>query len=346
MMSKVGIIVNPSSGKDIRRLIGYGSVYGNEEKINIVKRIITALLFSGVEEIIYMSDPYSLVDTAISRLNKADYLQLTNKLHKLDMPLHGTKTDSITAGFLMAEHKTDCIIVLGGDGTSRVVAMGCGNTPILPVSTGTNNVFPYHIEGSSAGLAAGLFSVNKLDKKKVISERKHFNLFINDVFKDIALVDLVVYDDPYISNKAMWKAEKMLYVAVTSAGTGSIGMSSVISNFRLVSDMENNGWECYINPENPQFYVGVPIAPGLFNEIPIEKDGIIPLNTRIPVMINRKKSWLTIALDGEKEYEVNLEKDCIEIEVERSRVRVLEPDRVMEEAVGKGLLVRKGKQSV
>ena len=35
-MKPIGIIANPASGKDIRRLVAYGSVFDNAEKTNIV----------------------------------------------------------------------------------------------------------------------------------------------------------------------------------------------------------------------------------------------------------------------------------------------------------------------
>jgi len=38
------------------------------------------------------------------------------------------------------------------------VAQGCGTVPLVPISTGTNNVFPTMIDGTIAGLAAGLFA--------------------------------------------------------------------------------------------------------------------------------------------------------------------------------------------
>ena len=34
-MSSVGIIANPASGKDIRRLVAHGTVFDNDEKVNI-----------------------------------------------------------------------------------------------------------------------------------------------------------------------------------------------------------------------------------------------------------------------------------------------------------------------
>ncbi|MBA5760390.1 NAD(+)/NADH kinase, partial [Escherichia coli] len=48
------------------------------------------------------------------------------------------------------------IVVLGGDGTHRAVAAHCGTTPLVALSTGTNNAFPEHREATVAGVAAGL----------------------------------------------------------------------------------------------------------------------------------------------------------------------------------------------
>ena len=42
-MTCVGIIANPASGKDIRRLVAHGSVFNNNEKVNIVRRVILGL---------------------------------------------------------------------------------------------------------------------------------------------------------------------------------------------------------------------------------------------------------------------------------------------------------------
>ena len=42
-MTAVGIIANPASGKDIRRLVAHGSVFDNDEKANIVRRVLLGL---------------------------------------------------------------------------------------------------------------------------------------------------------------------------------------------------------------------------------------------------------------------------------------------------------------
>lgn len=48
---------------------------------------------------------------------------------------------------LMAETGIGCVVTLGGDGTNRAAAKGSRSVPLVPVSTGTNNVFPVLVEG-------------------------------------------------------------------------------------------------------------------------------------------------------------------------------------------------------
>ena len=55
-MRTVGIIANPASGKDIRRLVAHGSVFDNNEKVNIVRRGLLVLDTMRVERVLIM--PY------------------------------------------------------------------------------------------------------------------------------------------------------------------------------------------------------------------------------------------------------------------------------------------------
>ena len=63
-MVSVGIIANPSSGKDIRRLVSQSRVVTNQEKINILKRIYAGLVASGVRNVLLMQDYGRLAITA------------------------------------------------------------------------------------------------------------------------------------------------------------------------------------------------------------------------------------------------------------------------------------------
>ena len=149
-MSLVGIIANPSAGKDIRRLVAHGRVVPNHEKVNVIRRVLLALDAVGVERVLFMPDPSALGARAIQEIE----LRLEPEL--LELLVRGEESDSTRTAALMAERGVGCIVTLGGDGTNRAVARGSGSVPLMPISTGTNNVFPAMVEGTTAGLAAGL----------------------------------------------------------------------------------------------------------------------------------------------------------------------------------------------
>ena len=155
-MAKVGIIPNPLSGKDIRRLVASGIVCSSNRKINIILRLLQGLDAVGVPEIIIMPDIYGIGQAA-----KEEFYWRKKSLIDvafLDMPLLTNGEDSYRAASMMKELGVQCIITLGGDGTNRMVAKACGETPILPISTGTNNVFPFTVEATVAGMATSLIS--------------------------------------------------------------------------------------------------------------------------------------------------------------------------------------------
>ena len=340
-ISRIGIIANPNSGKDIRRLVGYGSVCDNIEKTEIIKRILIGLDAAGVDEILFMPDKYNFSSLAVEGLHKKDYYRLKDKIQNIEMSVLGTERDSIVASQILNGIGTDCIIVLGGDGTSRACAMGCKNTPLMPISTGTNNVFPYRLEGTLAGFIAGIYSTRNLNKDKVLSKSKHLELYINCKLTSIALVDLVIYDVPFIGTKALWEPEKIKYVAVTRADIGNLGMSSIVSNFKTITKTDKYGMYCYLNGEKNSFTVKSALAPGLLYDVPIKSYDYLNIGEKIKLEVESENKWVTIALDGEREFEINLDKDIIEIELKMGEVFVLDPVEILREAIKNSLLISK-----
>jgi len=118
-LKPVGIIPNPASGKDIRRMVAYGSVFDNNEKVNIVKRVILGLDSMGVREIVFMPDYFGIGVRAMENLD----VSLTASF--LDMQTENTQEDSARAAEMMRDLGVACIVTLGGDGTNRVVAKTC-----------------------------------------------------------------------------------------------------------------------------------------------------------------------------------------------------------------------------
>jgi len=142
--SLVGIIANPASGRDIRRLVAHGTVFDNNEKTAIIRRVLVGLASVGVMRVAYMPEhDFGIVPRALAeRSGQRSSTYATLAVEPLTMPLTGTSADSTFAATLLAEAGASCIITLGGDGTNRAVAKGSRAVPLIAISTGTNNVFP------------------------------------------------------------------------------------------------------------------------------------------------------------------------------------------------------------
>src|SRR5207237_3926226 len=107
------------------------------------------------------------------------------------MPVLGSSADSTRAARLLAELDAGCIITLGGDGTNRAVAMGCGTVPLVPISTGTNNVFPTFMEGTIAGMAAGLVAMGHISAS-TLRRTPRLAALVNGKGKERALIEEVL----------------------------------------------------------------------------------------------------------------------------------------------------------
>ena len=119
----MGIIANPYSGKDIRRLVAHGEVSDNHSKVNTLRRMLIGIESVGVDRVLYMPDPYNLVRSANDGIN------LSYELSALEMRFQADGSDSTRAGELMGEAGVGCIVTLGGDGTNRMVAKGWPDAP-------------------------------------------------------------------------------------------------------------------------------------------------------------------------------------------------------------------------
>ena len=126
-MSSIGIIANPASGKDIRRLVSYATTIDNQEKVNIVKRIVLAAQAMGVDTVWFMPDTFQIGWAVIEDLSRDE--KLTADCRLLDIPLTATSQDTTAAAAEMERLGVGCVVVLGGDGTSRAVAKGTSPPP-------------------------------------------------------------------------------------------------------------------------------------------------------------------------------------------------------------------------
>ena len=323
-MSSVGIVANPAAGKDIRRIVAQGRFVPNHEKVNILKRVLVGLDAADVEHVIFMPDTGSLGQNALAGLN----LNLSAEF--VSMPVFHEENDTSRATKSMRERGVGCIITLGGDGTNRAVAKECRDIPIMPISTGTNNVFPQMMEGTIAGLAAGAVASGNVDLAQTTTRHTRLEVYSEGQLKDIALVDLAVSKERFVGARAIWDITTLHELFLTRSEPISIGLSAIGARLRQVSPQDELG--LYIRLGNGPTVVSAPVAPGIVQDIEIAEWKTIETGeTGVRVMLRPS----TIALDGERTFSLNSESD-IEVRLSLDGPRVVEPDKALEIAVGAG----------
>jgi len=327
MKSRVGIIANPLSGKDIRRLVAHATVVDNVEKANILRKILLGLDSMGVDEILIMPDQYGLGERALVNLSR-----LKTTVSFVEMVVTGYQEDSIEATRRMREMGIDCLVVLGGDGTNRAVAKECKDIPIVPISTGTNNAFPYMVEGTVAGLAAGCIAKALVDTQAATMQTKKLNIYKGSKWIDHALIDVVVSKELFVGSKAIWDMKKVWEVILTRGEPTNIGMASIVGSFHPISAESDTGIHLVLGDGQSRLKIRSMIAPGLSDVIGISEYKVLNLGDRIP--IHHKPA--TLALDGEREIEVG-SKDRIEVELSKDGPRVVDIKKTLREAVEKGV---------
>jgi len=291
-LSLVGIIANPASGKDIRRLVAYGSVFDNQEKVRIVRRVLLGLVAAGVERICYMPDYFGIVERALARV------EINIPVFPTSFPLKGNQEDSIQAARTMEKQGAACIITLGGDGTNRAVAKGNGSVPILPISTGTNNVFPFMVEGTIAGLAAGLVAGKQIPVEESTFLSTQLEVVLDGKVVDLALVDAVVYNDVFMASRAVWNMDKVRQIFLNRAKPDSIGLSSIGG---LIHPIEAEEPQClYLELGGDGQSVTAPVAPGIIEKVFISTEKVMKMGEEVKIGFTPS----VLALDGEREVEV------------------------------------------
>ena len=319
-MSIVGIIANPASGKDIRRLVAYGSVFDNQEKVRILRRVLIGLAAVGVERIYYMQDYFGIVDRALSKVD------LKIPISALNFKLTGTQEDSIQSARMMASEGAACIVTLGGDGTNRAVVKGSNLVPILPISTGTNNVFPYMVEGTIAGLAAGLVARNLVPLAEVTLAHTKLEVILDGGTVDLALVDAVVYDSIFVGSRAIWDMDRVRTIFLNRAEPESIGLSSIGGMVQPVGPTEPLGLCLELGGKGHT--VTAPVAPGMIREVCVSTQRIMQFGEEFRIRFRPS----VLALDGEREVEVHAGQQAA-IRLDKAGPRVVDVTRAMHAAM-------------
>lgn len=327
----VGIIANPASGKDIRRLVAVGSSIDNTEKIAIVRRVFAGLAAVGIGAVAYMPDTFGIVARAVAAGSPPFPVE------PLPMVCLGVPGDTEEAARRLADMGADAIVTLGGDGTNRMVARGCGDVPLVPISTGTNNVFPRFVEGTLAGMAAGAvasgIASNRPEGPPVVRRRPRLVVSIDGEPRDMALIDAVTTRQGWIGARAVWKPEHLREVVLSCILPAEIGMASLGGLLFPAACGGCSGAAIGVDQASPR-RLRAPLAPGLLPEVGIASARLLGHGETTAL----HPGPCTVALDGEREIEVLDSRSDLSVTLDPRGPRVVEIAEAIRQAAAAGAL--------
>ena len=349
---RVGLVANPFSARDIRRVIANAASLQVTDRANIVLRVLACLGACGVSEVLAMPERGGIrahVDRGLERARNTGSERFAPVRH-LDFPVTGTVEDTRRAVRTMVDEGVAAIVVLGGDGTHRAVAMDCGRTPIACVSTGTNNAFPDHREPTVTGLATGLAVTGRVPPEIAHASNKRLVVSINGTEHHPALVDVAIVAERVVGARALWRPESLRELYVTFADPSVIGLSAIAGFLDPVGRREPDGAMVEIGAPNGDgaspggntaLRIDVPIAPGWLRTIDVRAFSRLPPGV---VRTPRLRAGM-IALDGEREVGFG-EDDEVRIVLEPDAVRTVDVDACMDYAARNGLFRVDGRRAL
>ena len=319
---EIGIIANPASGKDIRRLSGGASVFNNQEKHQIVKRCLRGIFGICQPTIRYFPDSHQITSSALHEL-KLDGTPV-------EMTLDGTAQDSTNAA--CALKATKLLVSLGGDGTNRAIAKGWLDAPLIAISTGTNNAFPAYVEATTAGFAAGLIARGLVGLEEVSRSSKviHVSMGSGLTRHDLALIDVVATNDRFVGSKAILDTSKYRCALVTEANPSKPGTAGIGGCIERVFEEDDAG--LFIQFEgSSRRQITAPVSPGIIGPIAFSHHTNVELNQAVEI-----QGPCTLAFDGEREHVV-LRDQIVRLEIKRNGPRLIDIAKVLDLASERGV---------
>jgi hypothetical protein len=325
----VGILVNPASGKDVRRLVARASVFDNQEKRAIVRRAVTGAIAAGAPSFRYMPDSHAIAETAVEDIEGID-------AREVEAPQTASMLDTVRAARSLQAAGCACVITLGGDGTNRAFCKGWRDAVLMPISTGTNNVFPQLVEATVAGAAAGLVASGRVRIADVASRVKAVTVQVDGEADDLALIDAVVTRQPFIGARALLDASALALAVLTRANAAAVGITAVGGLLSPLADADDGALVLELGRSltegsDPSVTVHAPIAPGLYADVVVGRAHVAPLGEKIVV-----EGPCTLAFDGERERVLRPGQRAV-FSVARDGPWVIDVERALAAAACRGL---------
>lgn len=326
-MRPVGIVANPVSGRDVRRLVTNAATSTLDDKVGIVRRILVGAFEAGATQFMVLPEPHGIHRRAMATLPFAGQLEVVDALGRVR---HHDERDTVGAAVAMADADCAAVVVLGGDGTNRAFAAGWRDAPLIPLSTGTNNAFPATVEATSAGAAAGHLAVGRVRSDEVSARAKVVRVSVDDGDDDLALIDAVLLAEPPHRAGSLEPFDPTALVAavLSRADPGAVGVSSIGGVVDPVGAGDGCGLELRFRRDGcagtgGDTLVRSPLAPGTYAEVAVERWRRLALGEQVTF-----GGPGLLALDGDRRRIVGAGGRA-RLRVERTGPRVIEVARVV-----------------
>jgi len=327
----VGIVANPLSGRDIRRLVAKASVFPTTEKANMVQRMLTALCSVGVRRVLVATDLGGISAALLRAVNGRRTQQWPDIAFLDGEPITQTAADTTRAVERMVAEGAQVVICLGGDGTARVAAAACGDLPLLALSTGTNNTFPQFREATVAGLAAGLLATGQVTAADGTARASVLRVSWRDRV-ETALVDVAVTTGLHRGARAVWDPATLTELYCAFAEPDAIGLSSIAGLLAPSPRGAIDGVALRLG-RPARNVVLAPIAPGVVVPVDVAAHRPLPPGELVTVATTAG----VVAIDGERELEFG-PKDRVTVELDPAGPRCVDVSAVLTVAARDGLL--------
>lgn len=324
----VGIIANPVSGKDIRRLVANAPTSTLQEKYTIVRRAVIGAVEAGADELWFLREPHHLGARA------TETLHLPARYHHVELEARYDETDTVRTAAALRDLGCGAIVVLGGDGTNRAVALGWRDAPVVPISTGTNNVFPHHVEATLAGAAAGLVASGRLALDEVSRPAKVVEVEVDDEAGDLALIDAVLVDERFVGSRALFDPPALRLAVLSRAEPAAVGVSSVGGLLEPCGAQDEAGVVVRLAPPDAApTRLRAPLAPGWYAEVGVAAHERLALGQAVEV-----RGPGILAFDGERHRRLRPGQGA-RLRVVRRGPRVIAVDEALRRAAHAGAFI-------
>lgn len=326
MTARVGVIVNPRAGKDVRRLVAHGAAPNDATRIADVQRIVSGALHGGAEVVLVAVDAHGLVERAVAELD--------GPIQLVDVALDGTAADTVRAAGAMQEAAVGALVVSGGDGTHRDVVLGWRDAPMVARAAGTNNAFPQMVEATLAGTAAGLaVSLDHPFEDVTAYQALVIDIDVEGEFIDLALVNVAVLRNDLGGAGSVWRAEPIDQVFSAVAEPWSIGPSALAGVVAPTSRSDDRGVLLDLDPDAPQ-RIHAPLTPGVFVDAGLRSVSVVDAGQPVAV-----RGPARFAVDGERAGSLATD-EWASMTIRRNGPRVVDIRRTFSIAVRQGRFYR------